>query len=97
MGERTEDLREEMGMSSWTDNDLVTSLAKRYTEQSVVMQLDTVSAEVGTAFGIELLLLSDVQEGRPEGYERDVVLDAMITEARDRIASRIEPGVPTNG
>ena len=82
--------REDLGMSSWTDSQLVKVLAKRFTEQSVVTQLMTVSAEEGAAFGIELLLRNEVPgEGSTE-MERDGVLDAMITEARHRIAVRVE-------
>lgn len=88
-------LREEMGMSFWPDKQLVSILAKRFTEQSVMMQLMEVTAEDGTAFGIELLLLGDVQEGRPEDRPRDVLLDAMIMETRRRIATRFEHGAYT--
>jgi hypothetical protein len=87
--------REELGMESWPDKQLVHILAQRFVEQSVVTQLMTVSAEAGTAFGIELLLTPEIEGERSPDFSRDTMLDAMITEVRRRIAARLEDGAYT--
>lgn len=87
-----EGLREAMRMSGWGDKDLVHMLAQRFTEQTVIAQLSTVSVEEGTAFGIELLLQPETEYQLPDGISRDKVLDAMTEEVRQRIAHRIEHG-----
>jgi hypothetical protein len=94
MGDRQDILRETFRTAS--DKDLVHLASRRAMEQSIILQLDSVPADVGIAMGIEFLLREPLPGEEPEDA-KDPTLDAMRDELRIRVAKRFGSRSDNNG
>lgn len=84
------ELRTQMGMERWSDKELAHMLGQKAFEH-VDGLAEFVDTRDAFSMGIESLLRSDVN-GETDRPTESPILAAMITEARNRIASRNPQG-----